>query len=115
MQLLADSSDCNDKVFAEAGSYLPKKKKKRRTHTFKLIVCRDVHRTLHSPEFQYPPMVQHTSIQPRVSYLTTLNNVYNSETDNTGTPDTESSFIPSGPVSITGPSDKAEQARSPPH
>ena len=45
-------------------------------------------------------MVQQTLT--RVSYLTTLNNVYISETDNKGTPNTESGFMPSGPVSITG-------------
>lgn len=78
-------------------------------------MSRNVHPEMHSPEFQYPPIAQQTLIQPQVSHLTTLNNVYISETDNKGTPNTESGFNPSGPVSITGLSHRAEQARTQPH
>lgn len=69
----------------------------------------------HSPEFQYPSIVQQTLIQPQVSYLTTLNNVYISEADNKVTLNIESGFIPSGPVSITNLSHGVEQAQTPPH
>lgn len=58
---------------------------------------RNAHPEMHSPEFRYPPMAQHTLIQPQVSYLTTLNDVYISETDNKGTPNTESGFNPPWP------------------
>lgn len=43
---------------------------------------------------------QQLLISPQVSYLTTLNNVYRSETDNKGTPNTEAEFRPSGWDSI---------------
>lgn len=65
---------------------------------------------LHSAEFQYPAIEQQTLIQLQVSYLTRLNNVYISETDNKETPNTEFQFHPPGPVSITGLSHRAELA-----
>lgn len=92
--------------------FIPSSKNEK--HTQKRRLSRNVDPEQHGQEFQYPSMVQQTLIQPQVSYLTTLNNVYISETDNIGTPNTESGYIPSGPVSIAGLSHRAEQARTPP-
>ncbi len=106
-----DSPDYKDKVLQGYAYFFLQTQ----SYTLNKSLSWNINPKRHSPEFWYPPSIQQTLIQPQVSYLTTLNNVYISETDNKRTPNTESGFIPTSPVSTTGPSHRAEQAWTPPH